>query len=316
MKKMKIIAGLISSSIFVFIFFACNGNSEKKETNAIQPATRELKSALVNGDSLHYVEIGKGEPVIFIHGTLNDYRAWEMQMDTFSKGHRVISYSRRYAYPNSQVINDSVDYSVAIHAKDLAEFIKSLNLGPVHLVGHSYGAYTALLTTMDHPELVKTLTLGEPPVMPLLKNAPGGDSIVNDFMNRSIIPAAKEFKSGKNEKGISMFIGGVVGDTGFYSKLPPEVQSTMMANILELRGVALSKNPFPPVTCPDLKKINTPVLLLTGEQTALLFNAITNELNKCLINKEKATLPAATHGLQFENPVDFNKIVLGFIDRH
>src|SRR6185503_18478121 len=167
-----------------------------------------------------------------------------------------------------------------------------LKLGPVHLVGHSYGAYTALLTTMAHPELVKTLTLGEPPVMPMLQNAPGGDTILNNFMNRSIIPAAKEFKSGNNEKGIAKFIGGVTGDTGFYSKLPPEVQSTMMANILELRGSTVpSKNPFPTVTCDDLKKINTPVLLLTGENTALLFRAITDELNKCLPNKEKAILP-------------------------
>ena len=312
----KIVKGLVPSLIFVFVFFGCNSNPEKKETEDTQPASRQLKTAFVNGDSLHYIEMGKGEPVILIHGTLNDYRAWEMQMDSFSKDHRVISYSRRYAYPNSQVVNDSADYSVAIHAKDLAEFIKSLNLGPVHLVGHSYGAYTALLTTMDHPELVKSLTLGEPPVMPLLQNAPGGDTIVNEFMNRSIFPAAKEFRSGNNEKGISIFIGGITGDTGFYSKFPPEVRQAMMANILELRGVALSKNSFVSITCPDLKKINTPVLLLTGEKTALLFNAITDELNKCLLNKERAILPAATHGLEFENPAGFNKIVLGFIDKH
>ena len=85
------------------------------------------------------------------------------QMDTFSKNHRVIAYSRRYAYPNKQVINDSADYTVTPHAKELAEFIKALNLEQVHLVGHSYGAFTALLATIDHPELVRSLTLGEPP---------------------------------------------------------------------------------------------------------------------------------------------------------
>src|SRR5258705_9280778 len=152
--------------------------------------------------------------------------------------------------------------------------------------------------------------------MALLQNAPGGDTIANNFMNRSLVPAAKEFKSGNDEKAVSIFIGGVLGDTGFYSKLPPEVRSMIMSNSLELRGAALSKNPFPPVTCDDLKKINTPVLLITGEKSALLFNAITNELSKCLPNKEKAVLPAATHGLEIENPGDFNKIVLGFIDKH
>ena len=205
-----------------------------------------------------------------------------MQMDTFAKHHRVIAYSRRYAYPNRQVSNDSADYTPAIHAKDLAELIKSLNVGPVHLVGHSYGAYTALLTTMEHPELVKTVMLGEPPVMPLLQNVPGGDTIITNFMSASISPAATAFKSGNNERGVSVFIGGVTGDSSFFSKMPAEAQSMVMSNVLELRGIALSKNIFPPVSCDDLKKIKTPVLIMTGERTLLLFSAINEELSKCL----------------------------------
>jgi pimeloyl-ACP methyl ester carboxylesterase len=313
----KQITAIAFSAILVFILFACkNNDSEKTVTESTQNSAPEIKSVLINGDSLHYIDIGKGDPVVFVHGTLDDYRVWQMEFDTFAKNHRVIAYSRRYAFPNKQVINDSADYSPTIHANDLSEFIKKLDLGPVHLVGHSYGAYTALLTTMNHPELIRSLTLGEPPVMPLLQNVPGGDTIVNNFINRSIKPAAEAFKSGNNEKAIAAFIGGVIGDTSFFSKIPPEGRSMMMTNILELRGAALSKNPFPPISCADLKKINTPVLLMTGENTALLFHAITEELNKCLANKERAILPGATHGLEIENPYDFNKIVLAFIDKH
>jgi len=312
----KQITAILLTAIFAFILFACNSNPEKTETQTIQPTAPEIKSVFVNGDSLHYIDIGKGDAVIFVHGTLDDYRLWQMQMDTFAKNHRVIAYSRRYAYPNKQMNNDSADYTPAIHAKDLAEFIKSLNLGPVHLVGHSYGAYTALLTTMEHPELVKTLMLGEPPVMPLLQNIPGGDTIIRNFMIASISPAADAFRSGNNEKGVSVFIGGVTGDSSFFSKMPPEAQAMIMSNVLELRGIALTKNIFPPVSCDDLKKIKTPVLIMTGEKTLLLFSAINEELSKCLVNKEKVILSNATHGLEMENPVDFNKIVLAFIDKH
>jgi pimeloyl-ACP methyl ester carboxylesterase len=315
MKKQPIV--IFITAISAFILFACNNSdSEKTVAESTQTSALEVKSVFINGDSLHYVDIGKGEPVIFVHGTLDDYRVWQMEMDTFAKEHRVIAYSRRYAYPNKQVFNDSADYTVVVHAKDLEEFIKSLNLGPVHLVGHSYGAYTALLTTLAHPELVKTLTLGEPPVIPLLQNVPGGDTIVNSFMSKSLMPAADAFRAGNPEKGISIFIGGVIGDTNFYSKLPPEVQKMMMTNVLELRGAVLTKDPFPPLNCDDLKKINTPVLLISGEMTAPLFNAVTDELNKCLPMKEKAVLPHATHALEIENPGDFNRIVLGFIDKH
>ena len=304
--------------IVVCIAVGCSNDPVKTEagsTNSQAPAP-EIKSVFVNGDSLHYIDTGKGEPVVFVHGTLDDYSVWQMELDTFAKTHRVIAYSRRYAYPNKQVINDSADYSVSIHAKDLAELIRSLDLGPVHLVGHSYGAYTALMTTIEHPDLVKSLVLGEPPVMPLLKNVPGGDTILNQFIARSIVPARKAFASGDNEKAVSAFIGAVVGDTGFFSKIPPEGQRMIMTNILELRGLAFSNDPFPMVNCDDLKKIKTPVLLITGENTALLFNAVTKELDKCLTNKEKAVLPRATHALEIENPGDFNKIVLTFINKH
>ncbi|HEX6168849.1 MAG TPA: alpha/beta hydrolase [Chitinophagaceae bacterium] len=314
--KKQTIAVILPVVFLVFALIACKSNSEKTETQVTQPTTPEVKSVFINGDSLHYIDIGQGDPVIFVHGTLDDYRLWYMQMDTFAKDHRVIAYSRRYAFPNRQVNNDTADYSPAIHAKDLAEFIKSLNLGPVHLVGHSYGAYTALLTTMEHPELVRTVTLGEPPVLPLLQNAPGGDTIIDKFMKTSIIPAADAFKSGDNQKGVSVFIGGVTGDSNFFSKMPSEAQAMIMSNVLELRGIALSKDIFPPISCEDLKKIKTPVLLMTGEKTLLLFNAVNEELNKCLPNKEKVILSNATHGLEMENPVDFNKIVLAFIDKH
>jgi pimeloyl-ACP methyl ester carboxylesterase len=303
-------------AILAFILFACkNNDTEKIVTESTQASAPEIKSVFVNGDSLHYVDVGKGETIILIHGTLGDYREWLPHLDTFSKNHRVIAYSRRYAYPNKQVINDSADYTVIPHAEDLASFIQSLNAGPVHLVGHSYGAFTALLTTLKHPELVKTVTLGEPPVAPLLLNVPGGDTIANKFF-AIVKPAAEAFKSGNDEKAVSIFAAWVIGDTNFYKSLPAEARSAMLANTLELRGSLLGNKPFPEVKCEDLKKIQIPVLLIKGEKTTSFFSTIVDEVGKCLANKETITLPGATHGLQMENPGDFNKMVLTFVDKH
>lgn len=302
----------------VFILFAllaCKDKTEKSEATQTHTVSSEIKSIFINGDSIHYIDTGKGETVVFVHGTLGDYRTWGAQLDTFSKNYRVIVYSRRYAYPNRQVINDSADYTITPHSNDLAELIKSLNLGPVHLVGHSFGAYTALLTTLNHPELVKTVTLGEPPVFNLLMTVPGGDTIAKSFFTVAQ-PAADAFKSGNDEKGVSLFVGWVIGDSNYLSKAPPEVRAIMLANTLELRGSMLSGKQFQPVSCDDLKKINTPVLLLYGERTTPFFSVIINEMEKCIKNKEKAMLPNATHGLEFDNPSEFNRIVLGFIDKY
>jgi pimeloyl-ACP methyl ester carboxylesterase len=300
----------------LFCLWSCNNNDTAKTAQSEAAAVPGVKSIFINGDSIHYIDIGKGDPVVFVHGTLGDYRTWGAQMDAFAKNHRVIAYSRRFAYPNKQTINDSADYTVIPHAKDLAGFLKALNLKPVHLVGHSYGAFTALLATIDHPGLVRSVTLGEPPVISLLQHVPGGDTIANDFITKAIMPAAEAFKNNNNEKAVTVFISGVMGDSLFFSKVPQKDRDIMMNNTLELRGSVFTKNLFPIVTCDDLKRIKTPALLLKGDRSPLLFTSIINELDRCLGNKELATLPSSSHGLEYENPVEFNKIVLGFIDRH
>jgi pimeloyl-ACP methyl ester carboxylesterase len=313
---MKIDFSLPIVSALLFCFSSCNNSDTGKASLTESQQAPEVKSIFINGDSIHYIDIGKGDPVVFVHGTLGDFRTWGGQVDTFAKNHRVIAYSRRFAYPNKQVINDSADYTVIPHAKDLAEFIKALKLEPVHLVGHSYGAFTALLTTKDHPELVRSLMLGEPPVMSLLENVPGGDSIFNDFIVKGFRPTAEAFKNNENEKAVKTFVSGVIGDTSAYSKIPEPGRAMMMQNTLELRGSALTKNLFPPLKCADFGKIQTPVLLMKADRSPLFFSLIINELDRCLTNKEVVVLKNSSHGLEFDNPADFNRIVLGFIDKH
>jgi pimeloyl-ACP methyl ester carboxylesterase len=279
----------------------------------------ELKTATINGYTIHYMDKGKGEPVVFVHGGVGDYRTWEAQMDTFAKNHRVIAYSRRYAYPNKQIINDSADYSATAHAKDLAQFLKTLDIGPVHLVGHSFGAFTSLLTAMEHPELLRSLTLGEPPVLSLLQNVSGGDTLGNNFVAKVAIPAAEAFNNNNDKKAVEIFVGGVLGDSLYFSQAPQWQRDRMLDNILELRAVVSEENPeniYPSVSCDDIKKLKIPVLLIKGDRSPEFLTVIIDELDSCIDGNELAILPNSSHGLEFENPIEFNRIVLDFISKH
>ena len=298
------------SYILFFSLYVCSCSSSRTDSTmqGESKAVPEVKSVFINGDSIHYIDIGKGAPVVFVHGGFGDYRTWGAQMDTFAKNHRVIAYSRRYAYPNNQIVNDSTDFSITLQVKDLAEFIKALNLQPVHVVGHSYGAYAALLATMDHPELVRSLTLAEPPVNSLLGNVPGGDTLLNNW-DAKFVPVDEAFKNKGTEKGVEAFFSVVTGDSLFFRSIPKWQREIMMANTAE--GYK-----FAPVTCDDVRKIKTPVLLLHGNRSPQVFISIIDELNRCLPNKEKATLLNTSHMMEHENPTEFNKVVLGFIDEH
>ena len=120
------------------------------------------KVSVADGVELHYVERGKGVPVVFVHGGLVDYTAWENQLAPFAESYRAIAYSCRYNYPNTNKLQPK--YSAVVEAEDLAALIKKLDLGKVHVVGLSYGAYTALFLAVKHPDLVRSLVLAEPPV--------------------------------------------------------------------------------------------------------------------------------------------------------
>ena len=128
----------------------------------------------VNGARLEYTDAGRGEPLVFVHGSLEDLRIWRRQVDLFSPCYRVIAYSRRYHHPNAAPGAGDPAYAASLHAADLAGLIEKLNLAPAHLVTSSFGGCVALALAVARPELVRSLVLAEPPLMPWLERIPGG----------------------------------------------------------------------------------------------------------------------------------------------
>ncbi len=309
---------IFAPSFLLLLFYLCacyNRNNETRSQSEIR-AVPEVKAVFIKGDSIHYIDVGKGEPVVFVHGGFGDYRTWEAQMDAFARHYRAISYSRRLSYPNNQIADDSTDVTATGDAEDLAELILALNLGPVHLVGHSGGGNIALLASMDHPELVRSLVLGEAVVSSLLQNVPGGDSVLSGLYEKVIKPATEAFRSNEDEKGLRAFITGANGDSLYFNNLSQHIWENMKANIPQVKHNLLYSNPREHVTCGDLSKIKVPVLLLLGSKSISFFSIMNDELYRCLSNRERATIINAAHGLEIENPAEFNRIVLGFIDKH
>lgn len=268
----------------------------------------------LNGTQLEYIERGEGDPVVLVHGTLGDYRSWDLQMDAFAESHRVISYSRRYHYPN-QCVGDESDYSAVLHADDLAAFIAGLGLESAHVVGNSYGAYTSLLLAARHPERVRALVLGDPPVLPLLEHSPQGRAVRDDFLANVWAPAGEMLRQGRIEDGIRIFIDGVVED-GAFDRFPPEVQNLIMDNVCEFKAEVSSPNLWTPITCEDVGRVATPTLLLTGDRSLRMLQLIVDELERCLPNNESVRVPETTHELSSENPEAYNEIVLRFLAKH
>jgi pimeloyl-ACP methyl ester carboxylesterase len=284
---------------------------QQTETIAIE----QPKSVDIRGEQVQYIEKGKGEPLIFIHGTIGDYRAWASRMETYSKDYHVVAYSRRYAYPNAQEFDSLVDYSVRIHADDLYALIKELDLEKVHIIGHSYGAFTALTMALEHPEVVQSLVLGEPPAASLLENVAGGGALLESFLKNHIRPAAQAFRINENEKGLEVFVQGVLGEDFRLSEMPPEAKQARMDNLLELWGFALTES-FLTLDPAKIQELEVPVLLLVGDRSPQWLVEITKELHRLLPDSRMVTLENSSHGLYFENPISADRAVFKFLSEN
>jgi len=267
-----------------------------------------------NGTNLEYIEMGQGDPIVFVHGSLNDFRSWQFQMEPFSRHYRTIAYSRRYHYPNAWH-GDGLDYSVNLHAEDLASLIRGLGLQRPHIMGSSYGAYTTLVLANRHPELVRSITLGEPPILPWLEDTQDGAALVAAFTMNAWEPSKRAFQRGDMEDGVRLFINGVLGQ-GTFDKLPAPVRTAMMDNAPEMKAETLSPVYFSKFTCDDASEIKAPTLLLTGELSPMMFRHIIKKLQGCMPQAECSMIPKSSHMMQAGNPEVYNAQVLSFISRH
>lgn len=266
----------------------------------------------VNGAQLAYEAQGEGEPLVFVHGSLEDYRSWHGQMARFAERFHVVSYSRRYHYPNAPA-GDRRDYSAALHAEDLAGLIRALDLGPrVHLVTSSYGGYVSLVMAARHPELVRSLVLGEPPLMPWLLQTPEGAPLAAAFDANAWAPAQTAFANAQPDEGVRLFLNGVMGRDAF-ERLSRGGRAMLMENAAELGAETRASEFFTPFTCADAGRITCPALLLDGEHSPRLFRLISEELANCLPHTASAVIPGTSHAMHLGNPAAYNATVLGFL---
>jgi pimeloyl-ACP methyl ester carboxylesterase len=281
-----------------------------------------LKTIEINGPQLHYVEqggeAGQQPAIIFVHGSLDDYRCWQFQIDSFSKKYRTISYSRRFAYPNKWIGNVTQDNTIENNAKDLGELIRKLDLAPAHLVGASYGAFIALCCVSKHPELAKTMVLNEPPIFEFLARSPLQEDVELLQRYRTYVQSTTEnaFKRGDFERAAQTFIDKITGIENFFEQLPVQDKKFLIDNAKSLEGELESAQPSS-FTIEDVKQITTtiPTLLVKGELSPKFFHRISDILSDNMPNTEQILIPDVSHdNVKFTNV--FSSKVMEFFERH
>ncbi|NEX60185.1 alpha/beta fold hydrolase [Noviherbaspirillum galbum] len=272
-----------------------------------------MGQAKVNGVNFPYVEQGVGVPVVFVHGSMTDYRIWEAQRPAVAGRYRYIAYTQRY-FGSEPWTDEGQNFSQKTHAADLAAFIRHLDAGPVHVVAWSYGGSVATLAAAQHSELFRSLSLHEPTIGSLIAGSPEGKAAVADF-GKDVAQLRAIANSGDALRATKRFWEFVTRQPeGGFEKEPQALQQITLENV---RSVPLTLNAPPqPIICDMVKAIRAPVLVTIGADTRPLWALAGPALKQCVPNGELASIPNSNHDAIVRNAPDFNRELLGFLARH
>jgi pimeloyl-ACP methyl ester carboxylesterase len=267
------------------------------------PANDPVREIAVRGATLHYVESGRGSPVVFVHGGLADYREWLPVAERLSAagGFRTIAYSRRYNFPNHNRRPAPPSFSARDEARDLAGLIERLRLGPADVVGASYGAETALLLGLERPGLVRRLVLVEPPLLDWLARIPGGSDALAQFHRDFWKPLSNALAAGDRDAAFAAAVQYFAG-SGALESLPPEAREAALANMPEWEELVRSRDPFPAVSRSRVQRLLRPVLLISGGRSYPVARLVDPELAKVLPRARRVVVPDGAHDVCSELP--------------
>lgn len=117
-----------------------------------------MQTIEIENITYHYIDVGSGAPLVLLGGTIGTAKSdFSKQIESFSADHRVIAPERRGYGHTRPPDRDYPDNFYQRDAKEMAAFIKALNLGPATVLGWSEGADVALCLSTMYPETVSRL---------------------------------------------------------------------------------------------------------------------------------------------------------------
>ncbi len=254
-----------------------------------------------------WVERGSGPLVLFVHGSLSDYRYWQPQIDGLSARYRCVAVSLTHYWPLA-ALPRTVPFGWSLHADELAEFVEKLGYGPAHVVGHSRGGSVAFQFALRHGEHLHTLTLADPggpaqmPEQSCLE--------LPDTVNALRARVAKLMAEGEIEAGLELFVDSV-SRVGSWAKSTKAFRTMALDNADTL--VRQFADPLPDYTSDAAKRVRCPTLLIDGEKSPDLFRRNVATLVNWVPDARHQTIRGASHGMNLAHPRAFNQHIDEFI---
>lgn len=242
-------------------------------------------------DGFKYIEEGKGDVLLLLHGLMGALSNWEHVIEQF-KGRYTVVIPMLPIYDLPLLTTGVKTLSKHVH-----KFVKYKGYQQVTLLGNSLGGHVGLIYTLAHQDFVKALVLTGS--SGLYENAFGGS-----FPKRESYDFIKEKV-----------------EYTFYS--PATATKDLVEDVFEtvnnrnkvIRILAMAKSAIRHNMSKDLHKIKVPVALIWGRNDKITPPEVAVEFNELLPDAELSWIDQCGHAPMMEQPEEFNRLLEQFLEK-
>lgn len=243
-------------------------------------------------EKFKFIEVGKGEPLVLLHGLFGALSNFKDLIDYFSTTHKVV-------VPMLPLFElDIFHTTVGGLEKFVQRFIETLDYNNIHLMGNSLGGHVALVHVLKHPERIKTLTLT------------GSSGLFENGMGDTY-PKRGDYEYIRKKTEMTFY------DPSTATKdLVDEVFEITNNRLKVIKIISLAKSAIRHNLGEELSQIQQPTLLIWGNNDIITPPFVGSEFHKLIPNSELHFIDKCGHAPMMEVPAEFNAILDGFLKKH
>jgi pimeloyl-ACP methyl ester carboxylesterase len=236
-----------------------------------------------------FVDEGKGQVLLLLHGLFGALSNWEGVVNRFSKNFRVvIPMLPIYEMPIKEAGLEGL-------RKFVEDFVAFKNLSDLIIMGNSLGGHVALLYTLKNEEKVKKLILT------------GSSGLFEDSMGGSY-PKRGNYDYIRERVAYTFYDPNVAT-----RELVDEVFETTRSIPKCMRIVAIAKSAQRHNMAEEIPNITIPTLLVWGLNDTITPPIVAHEFNQLIPNSELKFIDKCCHAPMMEHPEKFNQLVETFL---
>lgn len=282
-------------SVAIVFLFAIGASARQSDVRSVP------KDVTVLGFRLHYIEAGRGAPVILLHGLGGDGSRWGPVIEPLARDFRVIALDQiGFGESDKPLAN----YHSGMLADYLAGFMRAVGIPTASLVGNSMGASVSQYMAVHYPAMVDRLVLvdgtgyrrrpgeGAPP-----------DPHLRQIQNGVTLEETREFFR------ILFYDKSRVTDRLVEEQLIMRLRAAYTITKMQEAG----DKGLGGVTEEETRAIRAPTLIIWGKYDELASPAGADRLERDIPGSRKVLIDRAGHMPQIEQPEEFARIVRDFL---